>query len=173
MGVQCDKCGAEYANGRNLKRHYNAVHSDNVKYVQCGEKMEGGDACDRIFYRREYLPIHLEAIHHIPKTEAKDLAGKANFLYTDRGNVEVTGPNEKRVRTEPLFRKDENENVTVSEETQEKRTVQGPSLPGALDQEVNIKSTRGPSCPGASDEELVPEIVILEDASEFDEEVQW
>ena len=35
MGVTCEYCGVEYANRRNLKRHCNAVHSENVKYVAC------------------------------------------------------------------------------------------------------------------------------------------
>ena len=48
MGVKCEHCGVEYANRRNLKRHFNATHSD------------------RIFFRREYLLIHLELHTNYP-----------------------------------------------------------------------------------------------------------
>lgn len=45
MGAKCEYCGVEYANRRNFKRHVNATHSENVKYVAYCI-----DICDRIFF---------------------------------------------------------------------------------------------------------------------------
>jgi hypothetical protein len=69
MRVKCEHCGVEYANRRNLKRHFNDVHSENVKYVACCMHN-----CDRIFFRREYLLVHLETTHKLPREDAKDLS---------------------------------------------------------------------------------------------------
>lgn len=45
MGAKCEYCGVEYANRRNFKRHVNATHSENVKYVTYCI-----DNCDIIFF---------------------------------------------------------------------------------------------------------------------------
>ncbi|KAK3107599.1 hypothetical protein FSP39_018021 [Pinctada imbricata] len=147
MVVKCHECSAEYANNRNIKRHHNAVYNNNVKYVLCEEKIQGSDTTYwRFFYRREYLAIHFEAVHHFNRDNAKVAAGKVKFSYTDRKNIEVSGPNEKRLRLDTTER-----NIDV--DSSEKRPIQGPCLSGALDHEDTEGFARGPSPPGASGEE--------------------
>ena len=55
--------------------------------------------CDRIFFRREYLLVHLETTHKLPREEAKDLSHRVNLEYVDRQFVEPCGPTEKKLKT--------------------------------------------------------------------------
>jgi hypothetical protein len=55
--------------------------------------------CDRIFFRREYLLVHLETTHKLPREEAKDLSHRVNLDYVDRQFVEPCGPTEKKLKT--------------------------------------------------------------------------
>ncbi|CAC5407657.1 unnamed protein product [Mytilus coruscus] len=126
--VICSYCDTKYASRRNLKRHVNAVHNNNVKYVGCNEPN-----CDRIFFRREYLLIHLQSTHKKTVDEARDLSREAYLSYTSRENIETCGPQEKKLKR-------------VEEDN-----VPGPSSP-----EV-------PEVP-----ESVDEVILQEDASEFD-----
>jgi hypothetical protein len=54
------------------------VHSENVKYVACCMHN-----CDRIFSRREYLLVHLETTHKLPREDAKDLSHRVNLEYVE------------------------------------------------------------------------------------------
>ena len=50
MRVKCEHCGVKYANRRNLKRHFNAVHSENVKYVAfCMHNLTGYFSAGNIY----------------------------------------------------------------------------------------------------------------------------
>ncbi|CAC5370883.1 unnamed protein product [Mytilus coruscus] len=95
LPVKCEFCDSTYATRGNLKRHINAVHDINVKYVACVE-----ERCDRIFFRREYLLIHLQFTHQKTLDEAKDLAKGAYLGTTPRSNILSSGAcnQEKRLR---------------------------------------------------------------------------
>ncbi|CAC5416392.1 unnamed protein product [Mytilus coruscus] len=58
--VICSYCDTKYASRGNLKRHINAVHNSNVRYVGCNEPN-----CDRIFFRRE--PNVATSTHYDPR----------------------------------------------------------------------------------------------------------
>ncbi|CAC5363262.1 unnamed protein product [Mytilus coruscus] len=89
----CSYCDTKYASRRNLKRHINAVHNSNVRYVGCNEPNR-----DRIFFRREYLLIHLQSTHKKTVDEARDLSREAYLGYTSRENIETCGPQEKKLK---------------------------------------------------------------------------
>jgi hypothetical protein len=158
MGVKCEHCGVEYANRRNLKRHFNATHSENVKYVACCI-----DNCDRIFFRREYLLIHLETTHKLPHEEAKDLSYGVNLEYIQRQFVESCGPTEKKLKTSIVLPQEANNN-NVKHEPVRVEPVPGPSQYGASEQldadDMNVVA------------EEVVEGVIIQDTSEFDTEAE-
>jgi hypothetical protein len=161
MGVKCEHCGVEYANRRNLKRHFNAVHSENVKYVACCMHN-----CDRIFFRREYLLVHLETTHKLPREEAKDLSHRVNLEYVDRQFVEPCGPTEKKLKTTVVLPCDlEANNNEKHDDESGVEPVPGPSQYGASEQV-------GDDDMAIITEEVEEDIVIQEDASEFDAEVE-
>lgn len=95
MRAQCKVCGQQYANQRNLRRHMNSNHNDNVKFVGCPIQ-----ECDRIFFRREYLQIHLERSHGVCRQDAKEESKVADINYTERHNIEAVGQ-ERRLRPQP------------------------------------------------------------------------
>ncbi|CAC5386202.1 unnamed protein product [Mytilus coruscus] len=63
---KCNNCGQGYSNRRNLKRHRNQVHEEEVKFYRCPINL-----CDKHFYRREYLSLHLDFTHKYSDDEAK------------------------------------------------------------------------------------------------------
>ena len=156
--IKWEHCGVEYANRRNLKRHFNATHSENVKYVACCI-----DNCDRIFFRREYLLIHLETTHKLPHEEAKDLSYGVNLEYIQRQFVESCGPTEKKLKTSIVLPQEANNN-NVKHEPVRVEPVPGPSQYGASEQldadDMNVVA------------EEVVEGVIIQDTSEFDTEAE-
>ncbi|VDI83831.1 Hypothetical predicted protein [Mytilus galloprovincialis] len=96
--VICSYCDLKYAR-RNLKRHINAVHNSNMRYVGCNESN-----CDRIFFRREYLLIHLQSTHKKTVEEAREMSRDAYLGYTPSENMETCGPQEKKLkRAEELY----------------------------------------------------------------------
>ena len=130
MRVKCEHCGVEYANRGNLKRHLNAVHSENVKYVACCMHN-----CDRIFFRREYLLVHLETTHKLPREDAKDLSHRVNLEYVDRQFVEPCGPTEKKLKTTVVLPCDlEANNNDKHDDESGVELVPGPSQYGASEQ---------------------------------------
>ncbi|VDI42665.1 Hypothetical predicted protein [Mytilus galloprovincialis] len=125
--VICSYCDLKYAR-RNLKRHINAVHNSNMRYVGCNESN-----CDRIFFRREYLLIHLQSTHKKTVEEAREMSRDAYLGYTPSENMETCGPQEKKLKRA------------------EEENVPGPS------------SSEVPEV-----QEFVDEVILQEDASQFD-----
>ncbi|CAG2216806.1 unnamed protein product [Mytilus edulis] len=126
--VICSYCDLKYASRRNLKRHINAVHNSNVRYVGCNEPN-----CDRIFFRREYLLIHLQSTHKRTVEEARGMSRDAYLGYTPRENIETCGPQEKKIK---------------------------------IAEEENVPGPSNPEVPEVK--EFVDEVILQEDASEFD-----
>ena len=144
MVHHCGECGAEYASKRNLKRHVNSVHSNNVKYVPCTESN-----CDRIFLRREYLSIHLTSTHELSQSEAKERLRKSGFEYTDRENIESFGLQEKKLKM----------NISSTISTPKENEEPAEPQPQAPNQDVQENEPANQDI-----------LIVQEDASEFDEE---
>ncbi|CAC5382314.1 unnamed protein product [Mytilus coruscus] len=102
MPVLCPDCGKQFANKRNLNRHINSHHEENVRATVCREI-----GCRRYFYRREYLQVHLCCTHKYSESEAKGFVSNATFyliprekLDPVRGVVKCEVAQERNVKTE-------------------------------------------------------------------------
>ncbi|CAC5363239.1 unnamed protein product [Mytilus coruscus] len=102
MPVLCPDCGKQFANKRNLNRHINSHHEENVRATVCPEI-----GCRRYFYRREYLQVHLCCTHKYSESEAKGFVSNATFdliprekLDPVRGVVKCEVAKERNVKTE-------------------------------------------------------------------------
>ncbi|CAC5379235.1 unnamed protein product [Mytilus coruscus] len=102
MPVLCPDCGKQFANKRNLNRHINSHHEENVRATVCPEI-----GCRRYFYRREYLQVHLCCTHKYSESEAKGFVSNATFdliprekLDPVRGVVKCEVAQERNVKTE-------------------------------------------------------------------------
>ncbi|CAG2252348.1 unnamed protein product [Mytilus edulis] len=102
MSVLCPDCGKQFANKRNLNRHINSHHEENVRATVCPEI-----GCRRYFYRREYLQVHLCCTHKYSESEAKGFVSNATFdliprekLDPVRGVVKCEVAQERNVKTE-------------------------------------------------------------------------
>ena len=91
--------------------------------------------CDRIFFRREYLLVHLETTHKLPREDAKDLLHRVNLEYVDRQFVEPCGPTEKKLKTTVVLPCDlEANNNEKHDDESGVEPVPGPSQYGASEQ---------------------------------------
>ena len=159
MRVQCKICGQEYANHRNLRRHLNSCHNDTVKFVRCPVS-----GCDRIFFRKEYLQIHLERSHGASRGVAREDSRCVHISYTDRRNIETIGQ-ERRLRPQPAAQPLQDLHVHVPEGPNAERVVEAAannedvlsldSDTGEYDMEVGeIEKQNEPA--SSSEEESVP-----------------
>lgn len=94
--VRCTECSKTFANLRNLKRHQNQKHKEDVKVRKC--PIEG---CGMFSFRMEYLASHLRRSHGKTVEEAKET--------TRRTPVEV------RKRSEINSRKNEQKQKKITE----------------------------------------------------------
>lgn len=83
----CEDCGQQYANKRNLRRHRNQVHDEQVSYVKCPELR-----CNKFYYRKEYLALHLECAHGFGHNGAKE---KVRQTKMEKGNRSELEPRRK------------------------------------------------------------------------------
>ncbi|VDI05297.1 Hypothetical predicted protein [Mytilus galloprovincialis] len=83
----CEDCGQQYANKRNLRRHRNQVHDEQVSYVKCPELR-----CNKFYYRKEYLALHLECVHGFGHNGAKE---KVRQTKMEKGNRSELEPRRK------------------------------------------------------------------------------
>ena len=93
----CKDCGQGYANKRNLRRHRNQIHENKIKYFRCSVV-----ECEKTYFRREYLILHLQSAHHINRNEAKEQAQRA--LHETGNRSEVNSPR-KEAFFKAMFRK--------------------------------------------------------------------
>jgi len=84
----CEDYGQEYANRRNLKRHRNQRHDEEVKFVRCPIS-----ECRRHFFRPEYVILHLEWTTSVQKKAGKEVY----IAFGQRDELEIEN---KRFRTE-------------------------------------------------------------------------
>lgn len=94
--VRCTECSKTFANLRNLKRHQNQKHKEDVKVRKC--PIEG---CGTFSFRMEYLASHLRRSHGKTVEEAKETARRT--------------PVEVRKRSEINSRKNEQKQKKITE----------------------------------------------------------
>ncbi|CAG2216128.1 KRAB [Mytilus edulis] len=78
----CKDCGQGYAKKKNLRRHRNQIHENKIKYFRCSVV-----ECEKTYFRREYLILHLQSAHHINRNEAKEQAQRALHETGNRSEV--------------------------------------------------------------------------------------
>ena len=87
MAVKYPYCSMSYANRRNLNRHINSVHNSMVKVYVCP-----AEGCQRYFYRREYVQLHLRCTHGLKDAKAREKAFQCILESIDRQRLDpVTG----------------------------------------------------------------------------------
>lgn len=79
MPKECPDCGKSFCNRRNMERHYNAEHSTKVRLLLCPVP-----ECNRYFYRREYVHVHLRCTHGHSETEAREISRSSSFVQMCR-----------------------------------------------------------------------------------------
>ncbi|XP_033731647.1 uncharacterized protein LOC117321279 [Pecten maximus] len=80
-GHRCGDCGKIYKSKRNLNRHRNVSHADNIKVKYCHI-----DGCERSFTRTEYLKLHLTRVHKLSIETARGMAKDAVYNHLERDN---------------------------------------------------------------------------------------
>lgn len=73
-----------------------------------------------MFFRREYLLIHLTTTHGMEREEAKETAKRVSLGYTQREQMETCGPTEKKLKDSGESTQEESEpELVISEDTSE------------------------------------------------------